>query len=121
MLLGDPALYGRFGFVREPRCISTGALAPYFQVAGRSPTRSRTAHVGFAPAFRLARPKNSIVDPLEALEARPERVLAQRQPVARPVGDESGVAVDARRRPRVVAEIDQARARAGDCFGRRPR
>ena len=41
--------------------------------------------------------------PLEALQARPERVFAERERVARPVGDERRVAVDTRGEPRVVA------------------
>src|SRR5690606_18789047 len=55
---------------------------------------------------------------LEAREAGAERVLAQSQLIARPVGDEHRLAVDAGGEPRVVAEDRQARARMRRAFGR---
>jgi len=57
VLLGDPALYARFGFVRETPLHITGPLAGYFQAlpfTGDVPASS----VEFAPAFRLARVRN---------------------------------------------------------------
>lgn len=54
VLLGDPELYSRFGFVRSTPLHITGPLATYFQVlpfTGEIPASSVT----FAPAFRLAR------------------------------------------------------------------
>lgn len=57
VLLGDPELYGRLGFVRETPLHIEGPLAPYFQVMAFTDAIP-AAHVGFAPAFRLARPRN---------------------------------------------------------------
>jgi predicted N-acetyltransferase YhbS len=57
VLLGDPVLYGRFGFVRGTPLHIEGPLAEYFQVlpfAADIPASSVT----FAPAFRMARVQN---------------------------------------------------------------
>jgi putative acetyltransferase len=54
VLLGDPELYGRFGFVRGTPLRIEGPLAAYFQVlpfADEIPAST----VGFAPAFGQAR------------------------------------------------------------------
>lgn len=54
VLLGDPALYERFGFVRGTPLHIEGPLADYFQVLPF--TRAiPAASVTFAPAFRLTR------------------------------------------------------------------
>jgi putative acetyltransferase len=57
VLLGDPALYGRFGFVRDTPLHIEGALAEYFQ-ALPFVDEVPEALVTFAPAFRLARVRN---------------------------------------------------------------
>lgn len=57
VLLGDPALYERFGFMRDTPLHIDGPLAPYFQVLPFTDVVPAT-HVSFAKAFRLARPKN---------------------------------------------------------------
>ncbi len=54
ILLGDPVLYGRFGFRQDTRIRLDGPLAPYLQVlAFTDPVPD--ASVGFAPAFAQAR------------------------------------------------------------------
>src|SRR5690606_21479653 len=50
--------------------------------------------------------------PLESLQPRPKHVLAQRQLIPRPVGDERGLARHARRQPGVIGHNGKARARA---------
>lgn len=57
VLLGDPDLYARFGFVRGTPLSITGPLAGYFQVL---PFRGEVpeAQVRFAPAFSLAQVRN---------------------------------------------------------------
>ncbi|MBO9517600.1 MAG: N-acetyltransferase [Porphyrobacter sp.] len=57
VLLGDPALYGRFGFVRETPLHITGPLAEYFQTLPFT-AEIPASSVTFAQAFRLARPTN---------------------------------------------------------------
>ncbi|MBT2135472.1 N-acetyltransferase [Croceibacterium sp. LX-88] len=57
VLLGDPALYSRFGFVRETPLHITGPLAEYFQALPFTDAVPDSS-VTFAPAFRLARPTN---------------------------------------------------------------
>lgn len=57
VLLGDPALYARFGFVRETPLHITGPLAGYFQALPFT-DEVPAAAVEFAPAFRLARVRN---------------------------------------------------------------
>jgi putative acetyltransferase len=54
VVVGNPELYGRFGFSTDTALHLEGPLAPYFQVlalTGEVPAAS----VGFAPAFREAR------------------------------------------------------------------
>ena len=53
VLLGDPALYGRFGFVRDTPLHIDGPLARYFQVLPFT-NEIAAASVTFAPAFGLA-------------------------------------------------------------------
>ena len=53
VLLGDPALYGRFGFVRDTPLHIEGPLAGYFQVLPFT-SEIPAASVTFAPAFELA-------------------------------------------------------------------
>lgn len=53
VLLGDPALYGRFGFTRETSLHIEGRLAEYFQVLPFV-TAVPAAAVSFAPAFQQA-------------------------------------------------------------------
>jgi putative acetyltransferase len=57
VLLGDPALYSRFGFVRGTPLHIEGPLADYFQVLPFTESIPAAA-VTFAPAFRLARVRN---------------------------------------------------------------
>ena len=57
VLLGDPALYARFGFARETPLHITGPLAGYFQALPFT-AEVPAAAVDFAPAFRLARVRN---------------------------------------------------------------
>lgn len=57
VLLGDPALYSRFGFARDTPLHITGPLAGYFQVLPFTDTIP-AASVTFAPAFSLARVRN---------------------------------------------------------------
>jgi predicted N-acetyltransferase YhbS len=57
VLLGDPALYSRFGFVRGTPLRVEGPLADYFQVLPFTASIP-AASVTFAPAFRLARVRN---------------------------------------------------------------
>lgn len=57
VLLGDPALYSRFGFVRDTPLHITGPLAEYFQALPFT-DQVPGSSVTFAPAFRLARPTN---------------------------------------------------------------
>lgn len=57
VLLGDPALYGRFGFVRGTPLHIEGPLAGYFQVLPFTDAIP-AASVAFAPAFRLANVRN---------------------------------------------------------------
>jgi putative acetyltransferase len=54
VLLGDPNLYQRFGFVRGTPLHITGALAEYFQVLAFTDTIP-DASVTFAKAFALTR------------------------------------------------------------------
>lgn len=54
VLLGDPALYARFGFVWGTPLHIEGPLAEYFQVLAFTDAIP-TASVSFSPAFRLAR------------------------------------------------------------------
>jgi len=54
VLLGDPALYSRFGFVRGTPLHIEGELAEYFQVLPFSDDIP-AASVTFSPAFGLAR------------------------------------------------------------------
>lgn len=54
VLLGDPALYGRFGFVRGTPLHIEGPLAGYFQVLPFTDAIP-AASVTFAPAFRQTR------------------------------------------------------------------
>lgn len=54
VLLGDPALYERFGFVRGTPLHLEGPLAEYFQVLAFT-DEIPAATVAFAPAFSLAR------------------------------------------------------------------
>lgn len=53
VLLGDPALYSRFGFVRGTPLWIEGELADYFQVLAFS-ADIPAATVSFAPAFAMA-------------------------------------------------------------------
>jgi predicted N-acetyltransferase YhbS len=57
VLLGDPALYGRFGFVRGTPLHIVGPLAEYFQVLPFTDPIP-AASVAFAPAFSQARVRN---------------------------------------------------------------
>lgn len=57
VLLGDPALYGRFGFVRGTPLHIEGPLAEYFQVLPFVPAIPASS-VTFAPAFGMARVRN---------------------------------------------------------------
>jgi putative acetyltransferase len=57
VLLGDPDLYARFGFVRGTPLSITGPLASYFQVLPFV-AQVPEAQVRFAPAFSLARVRN---------------------------------------------------------------
>jgi len=57
VLLGDPDLYGRFGFERSTPLHIEGPLARYFQVLAFT-DEIPAASVDFAPAFREARPAN---------------------------------------------------------------
>ncbi|HWK41244.1 MAG TPA: N-acetyltransferase [Croceibacterium sp.] len=54
VLLGDPALYSRFGFIRGTPLHIEGELADYFQVLPFTHDIP-PASVTFAPAFRLTR------------------------------------------------------------------
>ena len=54
ILIGDPALYWRFGFVQGTPITLDGPLAQYLQVLAFS-DHIPTASVGFAPAFAQAR------------------------------------------------------------------
>lgn len=54
VLIGDPALYARFGFVRGTPLHVAGALADYFQVLAFT-AAVPAASVSFAPAFGLTR------------------------------------------------------------------
>jgi len=57
VLLGDPELYARFGFVRGTPLSIAGPLAGYFQVLPFVEEMPE-AQVRFAPAFSLARVRN---------------------------------------------------------------
>ena len=57
VLLGDPDLYARFGFVRDTPLFISGPLAGYFQVLPFV-DEIPEAQVRFAPAFSLARVRN---------------------------------------------------------------
>ena len=57
VLLGDPDLYARFGFVRGTPMHIDGPLAQYFQVLAFTDAIP-AASVAFAPAFRQARVRN---------------------------------------------------------------
>lgn len=57
VLLGDPDLYGRFGFIRSTPLSVAGPLASYFQVLPFT-RHIPEALVRFAPAFSLARVRN---------------------------------------------------------------
>lgn len=57
VLLGDPDLYARFGFMRGTPLSISGPLAGYFQVLPFV-REVPQAQVRFAPAFSLARVKN---------------------------------------------------------------
>lgn len=57
VLLGDPQLYSRFGFVRDTSLHITGPLAEYFQVLPFTADIPASS-VTFAPAFRQARVRN---------------------------------------------------------------
>lgn len=57
ILLGEPALYSRFGFIQNTPITMVGALAPYLQVLPFTKDIP-AASVSFAPAFALARIKN---------------------------------------------------------------
>lgn len=57
VLLGDPALYSRFGFVRGTPLHIEGPLAAYFQVLPFTESIPDSS-VTFAPAFRAARVRN---------------------------------------------------------------
>ena len=57
VLLGDPELYARFGFVRDTPLSVAGPLAGYFQVLPFVQEVAE-AQVRFAPAFSLARVRN---------------------------------------------------------------
>ncbi len=54
VLLGDPALYSRFGFIRGTPLHIEGPLADYFQLLPFTKAIPASS-VTFAPAFRLAR------------------------------------------------------------------
>jgi predicted N-acetyltransferase YhbS len=57
VLLGDPAFYGRFGFVLGTPLFLEAPLAAYFQVLAFT-SDIPAASVTFAPAFAQARPRN---------------------------------------------------------------
>lgn len=57
VLLGDPALYARFGFVQNTPITLDGPLAPYLQVLAFTDAIP-AASVSFVPAFRMARVKD---------------------------------------------------------------
>lgn len=57
VLLGDPALYGRFGFVQNTPMRLEGPLAQYLQILPFG-DRIPDAAVSFAPAFTLAQVKD---------------------------------------------------------------
>lgn len=57
ILLGDPALYARFGFVTDTPISLDGPLAPYLQVLAFGPDIP-AATVCFAPAFSMVKVKN---------------------------------------------------------------
>lgn len=57
VLLGDPQLYSRFGFVRNTPLHITGPLAEYFQVLPFTADIPASS-VTFAPAFSQAKVRN---------------------------------------------------------------
>jgi putative acetyltransferase len=57
VLLGDPALYGRFGFVRGTPLHIEGPLAEYFQLLPFTEAIPDSS-VSFAPGFSQARVRN---------------------------------------------------------------
>jgi putative acetyltransferase len=57
VLLGDPALYGRFGFIRGTPLHIEGPLAEYFQLLPFTEAIPASS-VTFAPAFSQARVRN---------------------------------------------------------------
>jgi len=55
ILVGDPALYGRFGFIQDTPIQLDEPLAPYLQVLAFT-DHIPAASVGFAPAFAAQAP-----------------------------------------------------------------